>query len=209
MSARLSMTRATASAGTASIPGAAPRRAMLRARLPLILSATALVVSLLGSTPLGQAAARAVEQVVPRAKTANFAVNAGKLNGRRSSPNPKPGQIPVVGADGKLAASVGAVGPAGPPGPPGASGYQQVSESRAAPSGEDEIRAYEVPDAGCPSGKSVIAGGYSISRQGREHLSVLESRPVSNSRWRFRVRNFTGQQAGAIDFFAICANFAS
>ena len=84
-------------------------------RLPLILSTTALVVALVGSTPLGRAAESALEQVAPRAKKADFAANAGKLNGHRSSVNPKVGQIPVVGQNGKLPASLGAVGPAGRP----------------------------------------------------------------------------------------------
>ena len=95
-------------------------------RLPLVLSATALVVALVGSTPLGNAAQNALEQV-PRAKRADFASNAGKLNGHKSSLNPKRGQIPVVGADGKLPASIGGVGPPGAQGergPAGASGYQ-------------------------------------------------------------------------------------
>jgi hypothetical protein len=181
-----------------------------------MLSATALLVALLGSTSLGRAAADAVAQkVVPRAKTATFAVNAGKLNGHKSAVNPRVGQIPVVGADGKLAASIGAVGPvgpvgpAGPQGPAGVTGYQQIQEARSAPSGNDEVRAYEVPQNGCPSNKSVIAGGYSIRGEGRDHLSVLESRPLNASRWRVRIRNFTGQQAGSVDFYAICANVAS
>ena len=68
-----------------------------------------------------------VLEQVPRAKRADFAANAGKLNGHKSSLNPTRGQIPVVGADGKLPASIGAVGPQGdqgPAGPAGAGGYQ-------------------------------------------------------------------------------------
>ena len=108
-------------------------------RLPLVLSATALVVALVGSTPLGNAAQNVLQQV-PRAKRADFAANAGKLNGHKSSLNPKRGQIPVVGADGKLPASLGAVGPKGdqgPPGPAGVGGYQIRTENITVP---DNVR---------------------------------------------------------------------
>ena len=95
-------------------------------RVPLALSTTALVVALVGSTPLGQAAESALDQVVPRAKRADFAANAGKLNGHKSSVNPSRGQIPVVGTNGKLSASIGAVGPAGPAGPQGPPGRHGI-----------------------------------------------------------------------------------
>jgi hypothetical protein len=191
----------------------------MKTRLPLVLSTTALLVSLLGSTPLGQAAAGAVAKVVPRAKTADFATNAGKLNGHRSSTNPKAGQIPVVAANGKLPASIGAVGPTGQSGPkgdpgsqgpPGLAGYQQIGESRSGPSGENEARTYDVPQNGCPSGKSVLAGGYSFTGDDADHLSVFQSRPLTNpSVWRFRIRNTTGQTTGTVSLYAICANVSS
>jgi hypothetical protein len=93
----------------------------MRNRLPLVLSVTALIVAVFGATPLGQAALDAV----PFAKSANYATlagNAQKLNGRKSSLSGAPGTIPVVGATGKLAASIGAVGPQGPKGDPGKNG---------------------------------------------------------------------------------------
>src|SRR4030095_17145865 len=96
----------------------------MKKRLPLILSMTALVVSVLGTTPLGHAAGSAVSAVVPLSKTANWAKNAGKLNGHSSSRVPRVGQIPVVGANGKLPATLGAVGPAGPGGPQGEGGAE-------------------------------------------------------------------------------------
>ncbi len=138
-------------------------RKIMRQRLPLILSSIALVVALLGSTPLGRAAESALEQVVPRAKRADFAANAGKLNGHKSSVNPTRGQIPVVGANGKLAASIGAVGPKGDPGPqgpqggPGVSGYLRVSENITVPDADNGT-----PDFGvsCPGGRAVLGGGW-------------------------------------------------
>ena len=112
-------------------------------RLPVVLSTTALLVTVFGATPLGHAASRAIHAVPPFAKTASyakFAGNASKLNGRRSTLSGAPGTIPVVGRNGKLPASIGAVGlqgpagatgpagPAGPPGKAGASGSADTSE---------------------------------------------------------------------------------
>jgi hypothetical protein len=100
----------------------------MRQHLPIVLSSSALAVALLGATPLGQAAGRAVYVVPPFAARAGFARlagtadNAKRLNGRVSSVSPRAGQIPVLGANGKLPASIGAVGPQGNPGPAGAKG---------------------------------------------------------------------------------------
>jgi hypothetical protein len=99
----------------------------MRQRLPLLLSVTALVVSLLGATPAGPAVRDAVAAVAPvpfakRADRARLADNAIRLNGRVSSTSPKAGDIPVVGRDGKLPARLGAIGPQGPAGPKGDAG---------------------------------------------------------------------------------------
>ena len=142
-------------------------------RLPLVLSATALVVALVGSTPLGNAAQNAFEQV-PRAKRADFASNAGKLNGHKSSLNPKRGQIPVVGADGKLPASIGAVGPKGEQGaagPAGAGGYQIRTENISVPCGRQ--RRSEPFGVSCPGGRVVLGAGYSFSEDSSSNALKL------------------------------------
>lgn len=93
--------------------------------LPLALSSAALLVAVLGSTSVGPAAAEIAANVVPFAKVsgrANVADNAKRLNGRPSSPAGLPNTIPVVDANGKLPASIGAVGPQGPPGAKGDTG---------------------------------------------------------------------------------------
>jgi len=175
-------------------------------RLSVILSATALVVALVGSTPLGRAADSALDQVVPRAKRADFAVNSGKLNGRRSSVAPRSGQIPVVGEDGKLPASLGAIGPAGPkgdPGPPGATGYQQVSTQISV--GGQGFRTEQLE---CPSGKSVLGAGHLIREQDSDHLVLIESRPISGSAWRFKLQNQTSQSAGGQSLYIVCATMS-
>jgi collagen triple helix repeat protein len=97
----------------------------MRERLPLLLSASALLVAVFGATPAGHAAGRVIHAVPPFAKRAGFAKfagtadNAKRLSGHRASTSPKAGDVPVVGANGKLPASIGAVGPPGPPGPAG------------------------------------------------------------------------------------------
>jgi hypothetical protein len=183
----------------------------MKQRLPLIIAATALLVALLGSTPLGRAAESAIEQVVPRAKKADFAANAGKLNGRRSAVTAKSGQIPVVGANGKLAASLGAVGPAGPKGdagpqgPPGVGGYQLVIDQITIPNGETDFRR----SVSCPGGKSVLAGGFDFEANHARDLILFDSHPVSRSEWRFRIRNDTGGPKANKTLYIVCATVAS
>jgi len=99
-------------------------------RLPIALSAAALVVAVLGVTPLGQAAADAVK-IVPKAMFAN---NAAKVDGLSASRAPKAGQLVALGRDGKFPGSViprsiavvvdqeGPRGPAGAQGPEGKQG---------------------------------------------------------------------------------------
>lgn len=97
----------------------------MRNRLPIVISACALLVAVLGATPLGHAAGKAIQAIPPFAKTAGYAKisgNSALLNGRKSTLVGTPGTIPVVGKDGKLPASIGAVGPQGPAGPKGDQG---------------------------------------------------------------------------------------
>jgi hypothetical protein len=188
----------------------------MKKRLPLILSMTALVVSVLGTTPLGQAARSAVSQVVPLAKTATYAKNAGRLNGHVSSRTPRVGQIPVVGATGKLPASLGAVGPAGSAGPAGpagpkgdagVSGYQRVQQQVNGPGGGD-TRTYTVS---CPGGKNVLGGGFNFSRPAdTDDVTVAGSAPSSDSVWEFKLSNRTGQAPkGTTTLSIVCANVSS
>ena len=156
----------------------------MRNRLPLVLSASALVVAVLGATPLGHAAARAIHTVPPFATRAGFAKfagtadNAKRLAGHKASLVPTAGSIPVVGANGKLPASLGAVGPQGPQGPtgpagpkgskgdPGTSGYEIVTASTA--SNSDGAKSVKVP---CPTGKKAVGGGAAYNGFGPESVS--------------------------------------
>jgi hypothetical protein len=173
----------------------------MRERLPLGLSAAALVVALLGATPLGNAARQGIAKVVPYAKVAGFAQNAGKLNGHTSAATPRAGQIPVLDSTGKLPASIGAVGPKGDQGPPGGAGVtalQVMTKQISAGAGTttDTIE--------CSSGKSVLGGGFRVGGD----LQPLDSWPATDYAWRVRVTNRTGANATAI-LYAVCAKVGS
>ncbi len=97
----------------------------MQKRLPIALSAAALVVSLLGATGIGQAASNAVRVA--------FAANAGKLAGYGPSKRAKKNTVVVRGANGKIDKAslplttgprgrTGSAGPGGPTGPTGAAG---------------------------------------------------------------------------------------
>jgi hypothetical protein len=85
-------------------------------RLPVVLSATALVVAVLGVTPVGQATSNAIQT--------HFARNANFLRGKAPSIKAGKNKIPTANKAGKLDRSWGAVGPRGPAGAPGAPGPQ-------------------------------------------------------------------------------------
>ena len=94
----------------------------MRERLPLILSTTALVIAIFGSTPIGSAGVNLLDKVPAYATKAGFANNAGAVDGIKASETPKAGQLVPLGSDGKFPDSVGVAGPAGPAGPAGAVG---------------------------------------------------------------------------------------
>jgi hypothetical protein len=85
----------------------------MKQRLPLTLSALALVVALFGATPLGRAARDLTGVVPPFAKKAGYATNAAAVNGIRASRTAKAGYLVPLKADGKFPVSVGQAGPAG------------------------------------------------------------------------------------------------
>jgi hypothetical protein len=196
----------------------------MKQRLPLLLSATALLVALLGSTPLGHAARQAIPPLAQHAKTADVADNAKRLNGFKASRRPRAGTIPVLLAGAKLPAAIGAVGPAGPPGaagPQGPSGPPGSKGDRGAsgPSGPVGLSGYEIvrvsitlppnttsdAQAHCPSGKKVIGGAGSV--QGLPTGVWLHTGVTLQEYWDVYGTNTTAspQQLNSI---AICANVA-
>jgi hypothetical protein len=143
---------------------------MVRRGLPTALSAAALVVAVLGVTPLGSAAVQKITKV------ALFAKNAGKVGNIAASKKPKAGKLYPLGKGGKFPASVlpnggvgpagseGPQGPAGPAGPQGQQGPRGLSGSRGAtgPAGAQGPAGVQGP-VGPP-------GGFGLLNLGRSAL---------------------------------------
>lgn len=131
-------------------------------RLPLVLSITAVVIAVFGSTPLGHAVVSALPKnsvgpaqlkngAVVNAKLGANAVTTNKVkNGTLLGEDFAPGQIP--------AGAVGATGPAGPSGSPGVSGVVRVEKQTAL---DATLSKQAFPT--CPAGKRVIGGGVAVS----------------------------------------------
>jgi hypothetical protein len=188
-------------------------------RLPLVLSATALAVALLGATPLGHAAAAAAAKVVPFAKRSGYATNAGAVDGISAARTPTAGLLVPLGPNRKLPGSVvpaapqGPAGPTGPQGPqgpqgdPGISGLQFVY-GLSPGNGADVAEA----DATCPAGKQLIGGGMIPNQHLPDgYVAVTESGPVQlRNTWvakAMEVKPYAG--VWTIEAWAICANVAS
>jgi hypothetical protein len=142
----------------------------MSARLPLALSATALVVALFGSTPVGHAVTAAIPPLAQHARTADRATNAAAVNGVKASRQPRPGRLVPLGADGKLPASVGAVGPQGPKGEPGARGPAGPAGSRG-PQGAPGRTGERGPSG--ISGWQFVTEGFSVAKDRAAGADVM------------------------------------
>ena len=180
----------------------------MRDRLPLVLSTTALIVALFGSTPLGQAAYNAVvpknsvgaqqlrSGAVTNAKLRGDAVTSGKVkNGSLLSSDFKAGQLPT-GPSGPQ----GTKGDKGDTGAPGLSGYEIVRASTVVPA-----NGISEAQAACPSGKKVIGGAGSA--QGLPPGVFIHTQVVEPNIYGTYAMNTTAvsQQVNAT---AICATVA-
>ncbi|MGZ4386754.1 MAG: hypothetical protein ACXVZO_07470 [Gaiellaceae bacterium] len=194
----------------------------MKSRLPLVLSATALVVALFGSTPLGHAVASVVPPFAKKAGYAKTAGNATAVDGIKAARRPKSGFLVPLGVDGKFPASVGQVGPAGPQGsagPAGATGPQ----GKTGPGGPPGISGYTIVKnsasvygnnigaaASCPSGTSVIGGGGDVT-SGTSAFGPFrtDGLPDANG-WVVRYQMAAaGNFNLSVDAYAICAKVAS
>ena len=177
----------------------------MKQHIPVVLSATALVVAVMGATPVGEAARSLVipkssvgtpqlkTGAVTKSKLKNGAVTSQKvLNGSLLTEDFKAGQLP--------AGQKGDKGDPGPSGPPGVSGREIVLGSSAMDS--DQAKSASVQ---CPAGKSVIGGGSEVSSG---HAALYRDR---------RLANGEGWFASAVEYaptavnwrlyvYAICAN---
>jgi hypothetical protein len=138
----------------------------VRKRAVTAAAATVAVVTVLSTSPVGDAA----DDVV---RVALFAKNAGKVNGIKASRTPTPGRLVPLGKSGRFPGSVvppgprgpaGATGPHGPPGPAGPPGARGEK-------GEPATRLFAVVAAdaaliaerGVASVARVSAGSYVVT----------------------------------------------
>jgi hypothetical protein len=181
----------------------------MRERLPVVLSVTALVVAVLGATPVGEAAKNLV---VPRnsvgtAQLRNNAVTAAKLRAGAVTSTKvenfslrvvdfRPGQLPR-GAQGPA----GPAGPAGPQGAPGLSALQAVYTTGAASSA-----ATRTQTAACPSGKQALGGGATILPANAPDVGITTSYLANNTTWTATAQELDSTAAGwSLNTVVICA----
>lgn len=184
----------------------------MRDRLPLIVSTTALLVAVFGSTPLGEAAYNAVAPnsigarelrngAVTNAKLRGDAVTSGKvLNGSLRAVDFKPGQLPAgpPGPKGEKGdkGPKGDKGAKGDPGSPGISGYEVVRESFPTPANGSVLAG-----VGCPAGKKVL-GGAAAGQGGPKAVPI--STALSDRVYQVDAENTTASPK-TVTISAVCA----
>jgi hypothetical protein len=162
-----------------------------------VLSACALAVAVLGTTPLGHAAGRALSSIPPFARKAGYATVAGNsllLNGHRAAASGAGGTIPVLDAHGKLPASIGAVGPQGAQGPAGAAG-PAGAQGPPGPVDTSELLGRTITVGAsntlhqeiayryvlCPSGYEAVGGGAWADDNGHADTLIYGSAPTDGN----------------------------
>jgi hypothetical protein len=194
----------------------------MRQRLPLVLSVTALVVAVLGATPLGEAARDAIPAF---ARKAGYANNAGAVNGIKASRFARAGYLVALRPNGKFPISVGQVGPRGPQGPQGPAGPAGPSgpAGSAGAAGAAGVSGYELvtkdtsPSSSqaqgdivtCPGSKKVLGGGGGII-SAASHIGVALDFTGPNSAgtgWAAQAHEVNSDPtAWALRLWAVCAN---
>jgi len=176
---------------------------MFKPKPSTILAATALVIAVFGSTPLGHAAGNLIlpKNSVGVVQLKSDAVTGLKVkDGTLKAADFTPGELPG-----------GAAGPAGPqgpkgdkgdkgdPGPASISGYAVATGNTVtiAPGATDHSIA------SCPAGKLALSGGYSSTVA----LEPQYLTPYGNTgvAWYVGARNATAQSA-TMTAYVICAN---
>jgi hypothetical protein len=192
-----------------------------------VLSAVALVIAVLGATPLGQAAGGALSKVPPfarkagsagqanHAKRADLANNSLAVNGFKASRLPQAGKLLVLGSNGKFPEAVGAVGPAGPAGPQGPAGQagpagvvglQVVSGTTPTDSSTEKNVTTT-----CPTGKKALGGGAQLTTGSGSSPALRASAQTTNDDGWFAAAGETAPYSGtwSLKVFAICATVSS
>lgn len=181
----------------------------MSSRLALAMSATALVVALLGSTPLGHALASQVPRnsvgplqikrnaVGPQKIAPNAVRTSHVLDGSLLTADFKPGQIPQGPKGDK-----GDKGNKGDEGAPGMSQREVISS----PQQPLDSSNTKVATANCPAGKAPIGGGAGIS--GSVVAVPTSSVPIGNS-WQAIAHEMVASSANwRLTATVICAKVA-
>jgi hypothetical protein len=207
----------------------------MKARLPLLLSLTAMVVAVFTPQTIGNAALQAGNSVVKharfadrarharyardavhatradraaKAKKADFAQNAGAVNTIQASRTATPNMLLPLDANGKLPSSIGAVGPAGPVGPPGPVGVS--AEQLVTADTSTNSNTVKSQSVSCPSGKKVVGGGAAVNTTSNS-LAITRSSPAGDlSGWTAEAQE-TSAFAGnwRVTVYAVCAKVAA
>jgi hypothetical protein len=143
-------------------------------RLPIVLSAAALVIAVAGLTPIGQAARDAI---VPKAR---FALNSDRVDGIHASRLPKSGRLLALGTNRKFPASVMS----------GLSGLETVTIASAQDSSSPKVLV-----TNCPAGKRPLGSGYRATGGGASNVVITETYPSSTSQWTVRAIEATATGA--------------
>ena len=185
----------------------------MRSRLPLVLSTTALIVAVLGSTPFGRAAVTAAVPLAKRAYLADTAKNAIRVNNIKASRAPTPGMLLPLDATGKLPESIGAVGPKGDKGDKGDKGASGATKVVMRYSTSPSTTGYGQTTATCASGETATGGGF---YSGAATVTVRDSAPSTSggagipagsavTAWTVRAYN-PGASSYTITAYILCAS---
>lgn len=166
----------------------------MRQRLPIALSAAALLVSVLGSTQIGAAAGYGL-------RAASHTLGKGSSQGLRGPRGPRGRRGPAgpVGPIGPTGPA-GSQGPAGPRGQAGFAQTQRISAWVSVPPGGDNGTG-----APCPDGTKLVGGGFETSGAGSAYLRVYQSRAGDfGEAWWVSAYN-SGTISANLYAYAVCA----
>jgi len=175
---------------------------MTSSKISIALAATALLVSVLFATPLGQAAGRLV---VPRNSVGTVQLKSNAVtglkikNGTLTAAKFKAGQLPrgPQGPKGDSGAQ-GLKGDKGDAGAPGISGYQIVhygSGVTVDPGAEGNAQV------GCPYGRKALGGGLNSGQP----VALSGSSPSADGTWWYVNFKNVSATPTAVEAWAVCA----
>jgi hypothetical protein len=180
---------------------------MSGSKISIVLAATALLVSVLFATPLGQAASRLVlpKNSVGSAQIKKGAVTGLKIkNGTLTAAKFKAGQLPR-GPKGDPGPE-GPKGDTGARGPKGDPGATKVTRRSGLPGGDAAPGGVSGSFASCQPGEAMVGGGVSYSATGNGRATVTASAPIDAGKWAVAVRNDAATGTVQAYSYALCTS---